>query len=199
MIDIAPTTEQTPSPKSFIPKRVSRFVETIAKLEPGELAILKRNAGNTIAESRKAMWIFRYLDGLELYKQEIYFLAATLMPLNPPGKYFPQKDFGSTMRRIGVKRNDSEAVERRFRILLDSTEEYPHSGGSLAFHLRQAVKLAASHEVGVNWAQLLADLLHWRNSRKWVQKRWAASFYAPEFTKKEESETKNQEDTENVD
>lgn len=159
------------------------FVRRVKELERGELAMLKRNAGNTLAQSRGVTWFYRLLDqearGIDV---EIYFLIATLMGLN---KLETSGDFGRSMARLKSV-TESDSVERRFRILLDAEfdrlEGYRPGGGELAFRLRQLVKLAATKEVGIDWAQLLCDLRRWNDPQKRVQKCWAQSFYAPATT-----------------
>jgi len=148
------------------------FVKAVGELHPGEKAALRRNAGNTIAEARGALWFYRLLDEEGHKDREIYFLVATLMGLN---KYPLTGNFGLTMAILNGKASQETTMERRFRILLDATFD----GGEMAFRLRQLVKLAASKEVGVDWAQLLVDLRRWHWADKRVQKRWAQVFYAP--------------------
>jgi CRISPR type I-E-associated protein CasB/Cse2 len=78
---------------------------------------------------------------------------------------------------------------RRFHILLDSkfdricdplneSAARQDGGGELAFRLRQMVKVLASKEIGVDWAQLLVDLPQWSHPEKRIQKAWARSFFS---------------------
>ena len=153
------------------------FIERVKRLSRGELAALRRNAGNTLPEARGVAWFYRLLDDEGYRNLEVYFLVATLVGLNP---YALRGDFGVTMRAVQGKANP-EGVERRFCILLDADWETPGraGGGELPFRLRQLVKLAAAHQVGVDWAQLLVDLGRWHWQGKRVQRQWAESFYAP--------------------
>lgn len=162
-------------------EKARAFVMHVQSLERGELAALKRNAGNTFAESRGVVWFYRLLDDHVMYDMEIHFLVATLIGLN---KYTLTGNFGRTMaalRQTAYKKNP-DGISRRFKILLDADFDLMDgkpAGGELAFRLRQLVKLAASKEVGVDWAQLLYDLRRWSQPGKYVQKAWARAFYAP--------------------
>ena len=147
------------------------FVRRVMALDRGELATLKRNAGNTLGEARGVPWFFRLLHVEEEWRNpEICFLVATLIGLN---KYTGEGNLGASARRLAHHPNSSpESVDRRFRILLDSDRE------QLAYRLRQMVKLMASREVGVDWAQLLMDLRQWHWSGK-PPRKWAEKFYRP--------------------
>lgn len=156
------------------------FFERLDKLERGERAMLKRNAGNTLAEARGVAWFYRLLDGEGWSRPELYFLVATLYGYNARTI---NGNFGHTMRMLKQKA-DSDSIERRFRILLDAEFDMVDgkpAGGELAFRLRQLVRLTAAHEVGIDWPQLLMDLCAWSHPNKPVRKAWARSFYAPEL------------------
>jgi CRISPR system Cascade subunit CasB len=158
----------------------SVFVQRVRALDRGELATLKRNAGNTLAQARGVAWFYRLLDDDARRRDtEIFFLVATLIGLN---KFNAGGDFGASMRQLAASHGE-DSVKRRFGILLDSqfdlVDGYRPTGGELAYRLRQMVKLAAAKEVGVSWPQLLLDLRQWTRPDKRVQRKWAESFYAP--------------------
>jgi CRISPR type I-E-associated protein CasB/Cse2 len=172
------------------------FVEKVQRLKEddrGAFAELKRNAGNTLGEARGVAWFPRLLDAEGFKDQEIYFLVATLIGLN---KFPGHGDLGHSCQQFWEKTRQQTATEaeklkspiaRRFNILLDAEFDRVAGGrvggGELAFRLRQLVKLAASKEVGIDWAQLLVDLRKWHVAGKPVQHAWAEHFYAPDFTK----------------
>ncbi len=166
----------TASPLSF----TERFVSRLGELSRADLAVLKRNAGRTIAESHGAASVF-----FRLYPprdrdrdEEIFFLVATLYGLNPRRL---TGNFGKTMRALKKSGMAEDAADRRMSILLDSdfdlVDGFRPGGGELAYRLRQYVKLAASKEVGVDWQQLLDDLRWWGHPQKRAQKRWARSYF----------------------
>ena len=169
------------------------FFRRLGQLGRGELAVLRRNAGSTLGESRNALGLlYRLLPpafsgGRD---EEIFFLAATLFAVNPtPGT----GDFGVTMRAVDRARGggspaaeSSEGpIDRRMRILLDSEFERIDGrpgGGELAYRLRQCVRLAAGAGVGVDGPLLLRDLRRWNHPDRYVQKRWARSYFTAATT-----------------
>lgn len=143
------------------------------------LAVLRRNAGRNLGKARGALGLFYRLLPMRLgHREEIYFLVATLFPWNdnPP----PEGNLGHSMALLRAK-TDSDALDRRMTILLDADFEYEPSGalrpGELGFRLRQTVKLLSGHDIGINWRQLLADLLNWSHPDRWVQKQWAREYF----------------------
>ena len=84
------------------------------------------------------------------------FSASHPYPLNDGQA--PNGDFGSSFAQLRMKRRASP--DRRMNILLDSDFDWDAqavSRGELGFRLRQAVKLLASEDIGVNWVVLLED------------------------------------------
>jgi CRISPR system Cascade subunit CasB len=171
----------------------TEFVDRLATLPRGELAILKRNANNTLSESRNAIGIFYRL--LPPSKQngpdeEIYFLVATLYGCN---KYSGTGDFGLVMRRVKGSTGDAvgSGVDRRMSILLDSEfgliDGYRHGGGEMAYRMRQCVLLAGNKEVGIDWEQLLHDLCRWQQPGKRVRKQWARSYFGIQASQENQS------------
>jgi len=162
-----------------IPEPVDSFVKQLEQLEKGPRAILRRHAGSLLSESSSVYSVFFriYPKHQKWYDQDIYFLVGTLFPLN---QHEFMGDLGDTLRSVRI-RSDSSSVDRRMAILLDS--DFDHSegrdgGGTLAFRLRQLIRLADSQGVGVDWRRLLADLLFWSHPDKRVQQRWAQSYYS---------------------
>jgi CRISPR system Cascade subunit CasB len=162
-------------------------LEKLRETDRGRTAQLRRNAGETLP-GRGTAWFYRYLFSPRRKRYaELHFLVATLFDWNR--KAMAPGDLGHAVRRA-VSPTNEEALRRRFRILLDSvfdrlhdplneTAPWQEGGGELAFRLRQMVKLLASKEIGVDWAQLLVDLSEWSQPDKRVQKKWARSFFGP--------------------
>jgi CRISPR system Cascade subunit CasB len=102
------------------------------------------------------------------FQHEIYFLAASLYPLTEAGG---PGNLGFSMRRAR-NANNSKGLDRRMEVLLDADEtQLPH-------RLRQAIHLLQSNRIKVNWPQLLEDLLYWSHANRFVQRRWAQSYFA---------------------
>ena len=161
------------------------FFTELARQDKGRLAILRRNAGNNLAEARGITWFYellaRYSHGRN---EELYFLVATLFASDKAAvehKGSSKGDFGATMHALRAKSSSSASLDRRFNILLDADYE-PNTGGELAYRIRQATKFIISKKdpsVRINWPQLLQDLKRWNTPNKTTHKKWARSYYAP--------------------
>jgi len=113
----------------------------------------------------------------EGWGREAHYLVAALYAL----KDGTHQEGRTLARALREKAQTSESVERRFLALLDADRD------QIAFRLRQAVGLS---EGGLDFAQLLNDLLRWFAPERRVQTRWATEFYgaASEEAKKEVSQ-----------
>lgn len=157
---------------------VKKFFENLEGLPTGDRAILKRNAGNTLAETRGGSLglFYKILPfGVRTGEEELWFIIATLRFLN---RYAivdlegeDTRDFGWTMRNA----RSSDSFDIRVRGLLDS--RWSEGDGVLAHRLRQMVRLAESKNVPVNWRLFLVDLTRWEHPERWVQKKWARSYF----------------------
>lgn len=158
---------------------VSQLEELVRTGDRGSLAVLRRNAGRSLGESRGAVGLFYRMLPMRLGpREEIYFLVATLFPWNDHPS--PNGNMGHSMVLLRSK-TGSEALDRRMTVLLDADFAYSPGGalrpGELGFRLRQTVKLLAGHDVGVDWRKLLEDLLSWSHPERWVQKNWARAYF----------------------
>lgn len=106
--------------------------------------------------------------------EESYFLVASLFAYHPaPGG---TGDMGSHMAQACQAGEDATATERRFTALLAAHPD------DLPFYLRQAVSFLRSREVPINWHQLIYDVRGWGHPDRYVQRRWARSFWAAATT-----------------
>lgn len=169
-----------------VAERAHVFIDRLKELSKGELAVLKRNAGETVACAHGAMGVFyRITAGLNIapWLEETYFLVATLYALNPQES--DQGCFGDTMLEIRdliteelkIKdKSKSLSLDKRMANLLECGA-VTENNRELTFKLRQAIHLTKSHMVGVNWPVLLADLCAWDHESKWVQRKWARAYF----------------------
>lgn len=163
-----------------VSERATSFVERLHNLSRGDLSVLKRNAGNSLAESRNAIGVFyRTIAGLAVprWAEATYFVVSTLYALHPDSTV--QDDFGKTMRRI--RDNGSNSIDARMERLLECgeiTEDNPELG----FKLRQAVSLAKSKQIAINWPALVDDLCSWGSDSRWVQRKWARQYFGQAAT-----------------
>ena len=151
-----------------IDQRIITFCDNLVKLDAGEKARLKRNAGRTLAQSRNVMGLFLNRlapHGLSKWREEKYFLVATLYPLNQEER--GRGSLGAALRQA----RDSESLDRRVEILLDADDAH------LPFRLRQLVKLLYSKRIPIHWPTLLHHLLAWNSEKRWVQEQWARDYF----------------------
>jgi CRISPR system Cascade subunit CasB len=159
----------TPASDSDSDRRITHFIDRLARLESGDRARLKRNAGSTLAEARNALGLFYriILPNVPAYQHETYFLLATLYPLADAGR---TGSLGNALRLAQDEQN-SPGLDQRMERLLDADE------AQLPFRLRQAVRYLYSQRVGIDWTQLLRDLLRWSHPDRYIQRRWASDYY----------------------
>lgn len=82
----------------------------------------------------------------------------------------------------GKKKSDqpkNRSIERRFVALLDADADDLH------YYLRQMIDLLKANNVAVNWAELFKAIRGWRSESRYVQKRWARSFWGSAETNKQ--------------
>jgi CRISPR system Cascade subunit CasB len=181
--------EATAKPAGTEPRtgHETAFVEALEKLSTGERARLKRHAGMSLSESSDVFGPFFRILPHEIRdpaRQEAYFLVATLFPLADASN---ARNFGMTMRQMRTDGNKA-GLDRRMEALLDADRE------QLPFRLRQLVRLAHANRVGVNWAQLLRDVIAWEQQGRRVQKHWAMSYFASHGRDSEAPETASSDD-----
>ena len=162
--------------------REEEFIERLERLDPGELAALRRGCGERDPVEGRCPWLHGLIYGVA--SDATAFLVASLLAqyktsVIKTGGHHQAGNFGITWKRAIVG-TDSESVKRRFHILLDSEFDPRNGDGDLPYRLRQMVRYAVSKGVGVDWSVLLTDLKFWSYPGKRVQKRWARSFFANE-------------------
>ena len=157
--------EREPNPK------VKKFLDKLARLDAGDKARLKRDAGKPLAEAQSIGLFYRLLPyGLNATQEEIYFLVATLYPLASSGN---AGNLGASLHRArDPKPEKNKGLNRRVEILLDS------DATQMPFRLRQANRFFKSKDNPENWQQLLEDLLKWKSTYRTVQKQWARAYFA---------------------
>lgn len=117
---------------------------------------------------------FRYIESVPRlgsgWGRQVAYLIAGLYAL-ARGKE-GSGDFGNAARRFQGT-TDSKSVERRFISIIEAdADELPH-------RLRQMMTLLSSEGIVPDWNQLYVELRQWNHPEKYIQQRWASSFYAP--------------------
>ncbi len=80
---------------------------------------------------------------------------------------------------------ESGSIEGRFTAILASERE------DLPTHLRHAVSLIASRDIGLDWGRLHDDLHWWGAPGDRVRRRWARQYWTPGAEAPDEEETTN--------
>jgi CRISPR system Cascade subunit CasB len=135
------------------------------------LAQLRRGTGKIPGAAVEALpHVVPYLrEGSGKWEREAFFLVGNLFA-NHPSAYEARENLGDALRLAG----GYESAEKRFAALLSCrTERLPP-------HLRQAVRLAESKQIPINYRRLLFDLLDWSHPDRYVQLKWARSYWRPE-------------------
>jgi len=168
---------------------VHPFVRHLQELREnrGALAALRRGLGQPPGTvSSMYPYIVPWLkDNTPPSEEAAYYLIAALYA------YHPQEggvgNMGDHFWQARDPTGDMTALERRFTALLAAHPD------DLAFYLRQAVSYLKSKEVPIEWSQLLADVLAWDHPERYVQRRWARSFWShPTHEDPSTSETHDQ-------
>jgi len=148
---------------------VSFLLGLAAREDRGALAALRRGLGKEAAPPAEMLrLVVPYLPPDRPWEHRWYYTVGTLFGLYPHSG--GRGNLGDTFRHLG----DHESAQKRFVALLDAHPD------DVPYRLRQAVALAKSNDVPVNWFQLLEDLLHWRTDSRYVQQRWARAYWAPQ-------------------
>jgi CRISPR system Cascade subunit CasB len=168
------------------------FIKSLEKLdkENTALAKLKRGLGKRFGDIEMYPYVVPFLPK-ESFKHPYYLLVASLFGMH--SSHTPEKShsMGKVYWQIKREYKDAESVEKRFVALLNAHHD------ELDYHLRQAVSMAKSKYISINYQSLLKDILDWhhlRDKRKSVQFRWAQDYWKKADTqpKKEEPDETTQ-------
>lgn len=118
---------------------------------------------------------FRYVErwvgaGASSWERCVTYLVAAMQALSRAERHFT--DLGAAAQALAVS-TGSQSVEARFLNLLDADDE------QLPNRLRQMISLMSSRGIAPEWPGLRKDLMRWRTEDRWVQQKWARSYYAP--------------------
>lgn len=146
-----------------------RFVTHVRQLDAAGRAALRRSLAFPPGTWPGAFaQVEPWVANAGQWERKITYLVAGLQALSGAGR--ERGNIGEAAAAL-QKVTGSGSVEQRFLALLDADDdELPH-------RLRQMVALLNSADIAPDWAQLRKDLRWWRNDSKWVQQRWAASYY----------------------
>ncbi len=170
---------------------IERFVAELGKLDEGERARLKRNAGNTLSESRDVLGLFynKLLSCIQIpeWQEETYFLVATLYPFEKRDRRqregvagstdTPQsrpRNLGASLHQIRSEKNGT-GLDRRVERLLDADVH------QLPFYLRREVQFVANEGGRIDWEILVQDILRWTHPDHYIQRNWARDYFTTQL------------------
>ncbi|WP_433270614.1 type I-E CRISPR-associated protein Cse2/CasB [Actinosynnema sp. CS-041913] len=174
-----------------LPDRRRAFVDSLYARERGTRSKNTKHAG----ECRQALARMRRMfsgarqqaDAFEYVfpydppqaEQDAWLLVAGLFALNPqpPRSRKGRRTFGASMGELRAKTGSN--ADRRFTQLLARDPD------ALSHHLRQAIRLLASHDIPVDHHQLLDDLVvllgddHRGDRAHRIRLDWAREYHVP--------------------
>lgn len=134
------------------------------------MAKLRRGLGKKGGTPEMYPYVVPYLPVDDNKDAERYFLVASLFAMHPA----PAARGLSIGKVFRAMSEGSASIEKRFTNLLAADAD------DIAGHLRQAVSLAKSKGVAVDYHQLLHDLSRWNRRDRRVQLNWARDFWGYE-------------------
>jgi CRISPR system Cascade subunit CasB len=157
----------------------ARFVARLRGLaeteDRGALAALRRGLGKPLGEAAE---MYPYIvpwvpEDASRWEEDCFYLVGALFAWHPQHWTRDrgggiQTNFGASLERL---RRATESAERTLVALLNSQRD------DLPSRLRRAVGLLRSHDVPVDWAQLLRQLRAWDAPDRRVQRAWAGAFW----------------------
>ena len=93
------------------------------------------------------------------------------------------------MRRAILDGAEEKATEARFTALLAAHRD------DMPSMLRQSVSFLKSKDIPIHWEQLFADLRYWGNEEKFVQRRWANSFWVYRSSAKDQDSSQEEQES----
>lgn len=170
-----------------MPKEKSRFpvVQNLYGLRKNDnrqaIAIIRRGLQVSLPDMMStpmARFVWPYLPPDVSYREkQTAFLVAALFADYCAGKGREPVgeqvigDFGSTMRKVWELGDKTPSFEQRFTVLIDSSFD------ALIYHLRPVVHHARTNVIPINWDKLYEHVRAWEHVSRYVQSRWAESFW----------------------
>ncbi|NLO07689.1 MAG: type I-E CRISPR-associated protein Cse2/CasB [candidate division WS1 bacterium] len=160
--------------------KFAKYLESLAGRDNrAALAHLRRGLGKPPGTAPEMFPIVvPWTSSMRDWDADAYYVVAALFGAHPMAAQ--KGNFGDTCRIAHGKRRSAhgsadeegvDSLERRFVAMLNAHPD------DLQWHLRHAVELASGAEVPVNWAELLYDLSHWSHPDRFVQRKWANSYW----------------------
>lgn len=153
------------------------------------LAHLRRGLGKRPGDAMEMYpYVGRFADEEKGRAHErTVFLTASLFAYHPVDSknienfgasvYMLEKALEPKDKKKDERQSKESSTERRFVALLDADAEDLH------YYLRQMIGLLKANDIPVNWEQLFKDIRNWSHDDRFVQRKWARSFWGSKETK----------------
>lgn len=132
----------------------------------GAMAKMKRGLGKMLGDVEMYPYVVPFLP-TDKSEHHYYFLIASLFALHPS----PPAEKNLSMGAVFSQFVSSDSMEKRFKALLNA------DGEDLHYHLRQAISLAKSKNIPVDYNRLFRDLSNWTHPERFVQLDWAKDYW----------------------
>ena len=164
--------------KFKIPKsKFINFLEELAKRDDrGVLAALRRGLQYDLGTCTYMYpFIIPWLQKVKgKWNRDMHYLVASIFAYHPSST--DKGDMGDVFRQISISSGENNSLEQRFATMLRSNPE------DLAIHIKQAIFLAKSKNISINWHELFYDLKRWPYESNYpVYEKWANSFWKVEI------------------
>lgn len=153
------------------------YLQSLATAPKARRALQRGTRGSPGQELAMVRYVGPWITkNTSVWQEYVYYTIASLFALHPVS--CGDGNLGDHLRVfVFLKPGMETSTERRLEKLFAARE--PHTA------LVPLVKLLKTNKVPVDWDRLLRDLLAWTHPSKYVQKRWAASFWARRHNKEE--------------
>jgi len=154
---------------------ISPFITFLEDLEEkndrGALAALRRGLQHELGTCQDMYpYVIPWLENVKgKWDKDVHYLIASLFAYHP--SFTRGGDMGDIFRIISMKKGENKSLEQRFVSLLRSNPE------DLPLHMRQAVSLAKSENIPIDWHELFFDLKRWNSNYFPPYEKWAQSFW----------------------
>lgn len=163
------------------------FFKQLNVLTSGERATLKRSCGTRLNDAdARAFTIFYKVvpDGVSSKMEDRWFFAACISCLwessggpDLASKFKFNPDEGVLIEEwLAVAKDSSGSFEKRVTLLLGNEWD---EDGRMNIKLTRVIKMLKQKNAGrkLNMVSLLYDIINWDSDNRYVQKRWAKTFY----------------------
>ncbi len=161
------------------------YLESLAKNEDrGSLASLRRGLQYDLGTCIDMYpYLIPWLANVKgKWEKNVYYLIASLFAYHP--SVVQEGNMGDVFYQIKTKKGGNTSLEQRFMTLIRSDPE------DLPLHLKQAISIAKSEGISVNWHELFFDLMRWPYDSSFPPfEKWAQSYWKKDMTQKEDADS----------